>query len=199
MAGALISVTSENWGTPKWLFDLAEALFGCKFDLDICAADNWTMVPENYITKEQDALNPNTIWNFNNAFCNPPYGAFIPLIMQRAINELQKDEEYNENPTDFTKLIHRKIVFLLPTKVEVKWFHNLVKKYASECWLLESRVKFNIPDDVEDKGQNATGLIGSMFVVFDSQMIHACDYDHNYECEIKFLSKEMIKELIKDG
>lgn len=179
MTGAILSPTSENWGTPQWVIQLAENLFHCKFDLDICASDNWTMVPENYITKEQNALDPNTEWNFTNAWSNPPYGKFIPLLLNRVIKEVQGQE-------------FKRVVLLLPAKTEVKWFHNTVQRYAGDCFFLESRIQFNVPSDVTDKGNNTTGTFGSMLVSFDT-------FSVKYPpCDLHFLSKEKIKDLIKE-
>lgn len=161
MARAIPSPTSTNWGTPKWLFKFAEDYFKVKFDLDICAAPDWTMC-DKYLTEAQDALNPDIVWDFTNGWVNPPYGNFIPKILRRVINELKETE-------------NKSIVLLLPAKTEVKWLHEQVNTLAEEALLLKRRVSFNVPEEVfakallEGKEVSNGGTFGSILVKFTSE------------------------------
>lgn len=146
MAGAIIDVVSEDWGTPIDFFGQLERMFG-KFDLDAAAADNWSMCDE-YITKEMDALNPQTPWNGKNVFLNPPYGHWIPKFLKRVLEEAK---------------LGKKIVCLLPAKTDTRWFHEIVVNNADEILFVQGRLKFRLPQ------KNNTATFGSIVVGFNTQ------------------------------
>lgn len=150
MAGAIISPTSENWGTPYSFFNKLEERYGV-FDLDAAAGDDWNMCP-NYITKEMDALNPLTPWNGNNIFVNPPYGKWIPLFLNRALKELVLTTEF------------KSIVFLIPAKTDTKWYHDICLKKAKEILFVQGRLSFRLP------GKKNTATFASIIVQFTNEI-----------------------------
>lgn len=66
------SKPTDEWGTPRWLFDLLDAEFG--FMLDVCASHK-NFKCETFITKVGDGLKLQ--WSKRN-FCNPPYSNILP-------------------------------------------------------------------------------------------------------------------------
>lgn len=132
MAGAIPDVTSENWGTPFVFFQKLETRFG-KFDLDAAAGLDWSMC-DNFISKEMNALDPNTIWNGKNIFLNPPYGHWIPKFLARVLIEV----------TSFDK----QIVCLLPAKTDTKWFHEVVFAQSTELLFVKGRLNFRLPGKI---------------------------------------------------
>lgn len=149
MAGAIIDVTSDEWGTPVEFFKLMENLFG-KFDLDAAADDNWNLC-EKYLTKKQDALNPNTTWDGINIWLNPPYGKWIPKFLLRVLEEALKDKT---------------IICLLPSKTDTIWFHKIVAIFASELIFIEGRLNFRRKDDGKSQG-----FVSSIIVKFDKNSV----------------------------
>lgn len=156
MAGGMINVVSANWGTPIELFQQLEAMFG-KFDLDAAASDNWSMCP-NYITKEMDALNPNTPWNGTNIFLNPPYGRMIPKFLNRVLQEIESPEQPAKS-----------IICLLPAKTDTKWFHDIVYKFASEIIFIKGRLKFRTPSELN--ARDNTAMFSSMIACFGTKCL----------------------------
>lgn len=69
---ALYSSRSEEWETPKSLFDELNNQF--HFTLDPCSTDENAKCEKHY-TKEQDGLKQD--WTGETVFCNPPYGKNI--------------------------------------------------------------------------------------------------------------------------
>lgn len=85
-------------------------------------------------------------------FSNPPYGAFIPKILEKAIAEQAKG---------FTS------VFLLPLRA-AKWYRNLVLPYYTELWHVEQRLMFTYKGEpARDKdGKPCGALFDSIIVVY---------------------------------
>lgn len=83
------------------------------FNLDPCPLDG---------DKDGSArlINP---WTGKRVFCNPPYGPKITRFLECA-----KDAEL--------------AVFLLPSRTDTRWFHDLVLGKASEIRFLRGRLKF---------------------------------------------------------
>ena len=122
---------SESWGTPYDIFNFCEQRYG-KHDLDAAAESNWSMVSE-YLTKEDDALDPDTQWNGNNIWINPPYNSkMITKFVQRVIKEV------NEN--------NKCATMLLPAKTDQLWFQELCYNNATELIFLKGRLKFRSKD-----------------------------------------------------
>lgn len=164
MAGAIMDVTTDRWGTPFDLFSLMEDIFG-KFDLDAASDDNWCMC-ENHITKEQDALNADTAWFGKNIFINPPYGKYIPLFLNRSIIECFQNQKH--------------ITLLLPAKTETKWFQKLVWNFADSVIFIEGRVAFRNPESKKDN-----------YATFSSIIVH---FSPDFDGKIKFYQLRQKKE-----
>lgn len=74
---------SDEYGTPLAIYAALNKEF--RFDMDVCAsARNYKH--KKYLTKKEDALNPDTKWGKRN-FCNPPYSDIQPWY-ERAVMEV---------------------------------------------------------------------------------------------------------------
>lgn len=109
-----------RWGTPDYMLPRLELLFGIKFDIDVCADEGWSKLP-NYIS---DALGPKR-WNrlgAEHGFENPPYGSKnkkynfpgVGAFIHRTIDEVFK---YKSLKTT---------TLLLPNSTSTKWFAALM-------------------------------------------------------------------------
>jgi hypothetical protein len=71
LPGLQVADTSDDWYTPRWIFDAA----GITFDMDVCApvdATRRTCPARRYLTPLEDGLT--TPWE-GTVWCNPPYSA----------------------------------------------------------------------------------------------------------------------------
>ena len=90
------SKKSDNWGTPRWLYEQLDQEFN--FYFDPCP-----------LNSEVDGLNVE--WK-GNVFCNPPYSK-VEKFLQKAHQELK-----NGNA--------KIIVFLVFANTDTAWFHNYI-------------------------------------------------------------------------
>jgi len=78
-----VVTTSDDWYTPKWIFDAA----GITFDMDVAAPMDLAMqhVPaRRYLTAVEDGLTSpwtGTVW------CNPPYSGSTPWVEKWAAHD----------------------------------------------------------------------------------------------------------------
>lgn len=116
---AFTSLTDE-WGTPKDLFDKLNEIYG--FTLDVCASElNYKC--EKYFTKEIDGLEQD--WSKDVCWMNPPYGRDISKWMKKALDE---------------SLRGATVVCLVPSRTDTAWWHDFAVK--GEITFLRGRVKF---------------------------------------------------------
>lgn len=103
LSGADVAVTSDDWYTPRWIFDAA----GLTFDMDVAAPVDplWRTCPaRRYLTAADDGLEQpweGTVW------LNPPYKASQPWI-----------DRFTKHPAGLA---------LLPVLPEVHWRGQLAK------------------------------------------------------------------------
>jgi site-specific DNA-methyltransferase (adenine-specific) len=130
---------SDNWATPKSLYDELNKEFN--FDFDPC--------PINYgeITQETDGLIIE--WGDIN-FINPPYSRKLKeAFVNRAV-------EYANNG--------RTCVLLLPVSTSTKLFHEVIQPNAKEIRFIKGRVKFEGINTFGEIAKGA-GMHDSMIVV----------------------------------
>lgn len=111
---------TQNWETPKWLFDLLDEEFN--FDLDVCATDDNTLC-EYYFTEEENGLEQEW-WGV--AWCNPPYGSQAKFWVEKAYKEAEKG-----NCT---------VVLLIASRTDTRYFWDYVRH--GEVRFLKRRLKF---------------------------------------------------------
>ena len=115
----MFSSKSDEWETPKWLFDALHIEFG--FDLDVCATKDNAKC-SRYFTKAQDGLSQTwagTCW------MNPPYGRQIGKWAEKA---------YQSGRGGAT------VVCLLPARTDTKWWQEWCMR--GEIFFLKGRLKF---------------------------------------------------------
>ncbi|CAH1002621.1 hypothetical protein LEM8419_03493 [Neolewinella maritima] len=109
------------WATPQALFDELYAEFG--FDLDVCASPDNAKCERYYTAEDDGLLMP---WSTTN-WCNPPYGNRISEWLAKA---------------RLTAAEGGTTVFLIPSRTDVRWFHEHVLGVASEIRFIKGRLKF---------------------------------------------------------
>lgn len=122
----------DDWGTPWELFDMVDSREG-PFTLDAAAEKGNSKIPENFITKEMDALNME--WDDPRVYkggeqivwLNPPYGKIVKRFMEKAREQALKP--------------HIKVVCLVAARPGSSWWYENVW-WADEIWFLMGRVKF---------------------------------------------------------
>ncbi len=103
------SSASNEWQTPRWLFDRLNAEF--QFDLD-CAATTANALCVKHYTAEMDALKQDWSKDSQSAgWLNPPYGRLIGKFVPYAYEQTLRAPELT-------------VVMLIPARVDTKWWHS---------------------------------------------------------------------------
>ena len=118
----MFSSKSNEWETPKYLFDALNKEFN--FTIDV-AATSTNAKCDRYYTKEDDALSKD--WAGETVFMNPPYGRGIGKWVKKAWLEIQK-----HNIT---------VVMLIPARTDTSYFHDYCLK--GEVRFLRGRLRFS--------------------------------------------------------
>lgn len=113
------SQDSDEWGTPRWLFDSLNKEFG--FTLDPCSGGENAKCVDFYTMRENGLLRD---WGIETVFMNPPYSD-VAAWMRKAYGAAQ------EGAT---------VVCLIPARTDTAWWHDYVMK--GEIRLLRGRLKF---------------------------------------------------------
>ena len=113
----LMSSKSDEWTTPKWLFDRLNAVF--QFTVDAAATRHNSMCEDLYT----DGLSVS--WEGERIWCNPPYSK-IKLWAAKFIEESERADC---------------IVALIPARTDTKWFQSIAKS-ADHIHFIKGRLKF---------------------------------------------------------
>lgn len=149
---ALYSSRSEEWETPGYIFNPLRDEF--HFTLD-AAASGTNFKCARYISKAQNALNPNCNWVEQAGFghsiwLNPPYGRKIGQWMAKAKHTAQ---------------IGCPVVCLVHARTDTLWFHNYCYNQSDVCVemrFIKGRVKF--------VGGKSSAPFPSMLIIFRSPL-----------------------------
>lgn len=134
-------IHSDNWATPKDLYDLLNKEFN--FDCDPCPLNIGKVTPD------KDGLLIE--WGQRN-FINPPYSKNLKeAFVKRAISESKKG---------------KLCVLLLPVSTSTKLFHKHILPNADEIRFIEGRLKFEGVNTKGVKVNDRPGMHDSMIVVF---------------------------------
>lgn len=122
----LFSSKSDEWSTPKELFDRLNAEF--RFTLDVCASAVNAKC-DTYYTKEDDALTQSWV---GVCWMNPPYGRGIGEWMKKARE---------------SALAGATVVCLVPVRTDTRWWQENIENergefFASEVRFLAGRLRF---------------------------------------------------------
>lgn len=118
----MFSSKDMTYETPQWLFDKLNSIF--RFTLDVCAVPE-TAKCDTYYTPEIDALKQN--WE-GICWMNPPYGRSVSKWIKKAYDESVKNSST--------------IVCLIPARVDTRYQHEIVFKYAKTICFIKGRLKF---------------------------------------------------------
>ncbi len=142
----MFSSKSNNWQTPKPLFDYWNNIY--HFDLDAAASKENTLC-EKYYNEEMDALKQEWHKDAKTAFCNPPYSRIGAKFVQKGYEESLKGCI---------------VVFLIAARPDTKIWANYVSR-ASEIIFVIGRIKF-----INSGNSELTPApFPSAFVIFNSQ------------------------------
>ena len=119
----MFSSKTGEWATPQEFFDKLNWRFG-PFDLDPCANPHNTKC-DNFYTEAEDGLSKD--WSGHTTFINPPYGKGIDKWIKKGYDTAKDGES--------------RVVMLIPSRTDTKYWHNYVMK-ASEVYFLKGRLKF---------------------------------------------------------
>ena len=142
----------NSWGTDPVIFNAMNKEFN--FSLDAAANHKNNKVPNNYLTKEDDALSKD--WEYEilkvtsrnlNVWINPPYGkGYIKKFMKKCIEQKEKGVTS---------------VLLVPATLDAQW---LPIDQISEIRIVTGgRLSFYHPETNKKVNGNTKG---SMFVIF---------------------------------
>lgn len=147
------SSKSNEWQTPKELFNKLNAEFNFDFD---AAANEKNHLCDKYFSLENSALDKN--WpDYGKVFwCNCPYGREISKFVKKSYEESLKGVV---------------VVMLIPARVDTKWFHNYCAK--GEVRFIKGRVKFTNGETGENL---APAPFPSAIVIFKSDMVPVTKY-----------------------
>jgi len=135
---------SDNWATPKALYDKLDAEF--HFNFDPCPLHDGPIAPE-----QDGLLIP---WGTRN-FINPPYSRKLKeAFVHKAVEEAAKG---------------KLCVMLLPVSTSTVLFHEWIQPNASEIRFLRGRVKFSGYNTKGEWVTDKAGMHDSMVVIFDGR------------------------------
>lgn len=135
----MFSSNTDLWGTPQAFFDRYNTTH--YFDLDVCANQDNAKC-EKFYTVVEDGLKQEWV---GNVWMNPPYGREIGKWVEKAYNSV------------FINKTANKVVCLLPSRTDTKWFHNYCVKGDVE--FIKGRLKFG--------GAKNGAPFPSMVVIFE--------------------------------
>lgn len=153
------SSKSNEWQTPKWLFDKLNNKFN--FQLDAAATvDN--ALCANYFTLNDNALSKD--WHiYKTIYCNPPYGRMIGKFVKKAYEESQKECT---------------VVMLIPARVDTSWWHDYCSK--GNVLFIKGRLKFINKEfpSYKDNGdfKISPAPFPSAIVIFDKDILPKTEY-----------------------
>ena len=135
---------SRNWCTPPKYVEVITRFFDGCIELDPCS-NEWSCVNAvtSYSLPKQDGLREK--WNFKKIFVNPPYGA------DRERGTTIKD--WLRKCYQAHKLYKSEVIALIPVATNTShWKEYIFGKAASICFLYDTRLRFMIEGELDNKG-----------------------------------------------
>ena len=137
------SSEKHDWATPWPLFRELDARFG-PCELDVGATERNAKCGK-FFSPEDDGLSQ--VWH-GVCWMNPPYGRALPHWMHKAVTEVREERA-------------RRVVCLLPSRTDTRWWHQYVLCHATEIHYLRGRIRF--------EGADSSAPFPSVVAVFDSR------------------------------
>ena len=143
-AGRKVNTLSQHWCTPQKYVEAVREMFNNSIELDPCS-NVFSIVNANveYMLPKNDGLSEN--WNFGTIYVNPPYGA--DRIRGTTIKNWLK------KCADAHKKYGSEVLALIPVATNTAhWKYYVFGEAASICFLYDTRLKFIINGDDDNKG-----------------------------------------------
>ena len=118
---------SDEWGTPRWLYDYLNNTY--KFTLDPCSTDANALC-EQHFTQETDGLKQT--WT-GRVYCNPPYSE-AKKWMQKAFDSCKEGSA-------------ELVVCLIPARTETEFWHDYVDRRALQVFFIRGRLVFECTEE----------------------------------------------------
>jgi hypothetical protein len=143
-AGRTVNSLSQHWCTPVKYVEAILEMFDNNIALDPCS-NKWSIVHARveYMLPKDDGLLRE--WQYNTIYVNPPYGA--DRVRGTTIkNWLKKCAETHEK-------YNAEILALIPVATNTAhWKYYIFGKASSICFLYDTRLKFIIDGNDNNKG-----------------------------------------------
>ena len=143
-AGRKVNTLSQEWCTPRKYVNAIKEFFDGEIDLDPCSNDNSIINAKiEYKLPFQDGLR--SPWSFKKIYVNPPYGR--DSIHKTTIKDwLSKCYYANQD-------YQSEILALIPVATNTShWKQYIFGKATAICFLYDTRLKFRINGNEENKG-----------------------------------------------
>ncbi|MCL2357817.1 MAG: hypothetical protein FWC70_11825 [Defluviitaleaceae bacterium] len=143
-AGRQAVTKNKDWCTPKKYVDAIKHVWGGKIDLDPCSSVfSIVNADVEFLLPETDGLCAE--WNYPTIYVNPPYGA------DRVRGTTIRD--WFKKISDSHKKYDNEIIALVPVATNTShWKKYVYPIAASICFLYDTRLKFIIDGDENNKG-----------------------------------------------
>lgn len=168
MDEVMFSSSSDEWSTPKALFDQINETFG-PFDLDPCATEEnakapiWCDARQNGLEAPWGGARP---WN---VFVNPPFCREKKMYVEPWIEKAW--EEVRDGCALAT-------VLLIPARTDTKVWHDVIFRHAAIVAFIKGRVTF---DGATKSGRPAAATFPSAIVRFSRQALPRPPYITTWE------------------
>jgi hypothetical protein len=143
-AGRKVNTLSQHWCTPCKYVNAVKEMFDGTIELDPCS-NKFSIVNARveYILPENNGLSHE--WNFGTIYVNPPYGA------DRIRGTTIKD--WLRKCAGSHKKYNSEILALIPVATNTAhWKHFIFGEATAICFLYDTRLKFIIDGDDDNKG-----------------------------------------------
>lgn len=119
---------TPEWGTPRWVLELAADLFGVDaWELDPCAPAAHSCGERCYdLARGEDGLE--LPWDARTIWLNPPFGRDVGRWLDKAASVVSAPP-------------WRVVGGILPVRCDAAWWHEMAR-HASRIVLLEGRVAY---------------------------------------------------------
>lgn len=140
--GRSINSQTSEWCTPKKYVDLITKFFGT-IELDPCYnMDSLVLANNKFIYPNNDGLHE--CWNYNSIYINPPYG--------KGLNNTTIKDWFKKAYEAYIKY-DSEVIMLVPVATNTRhWKDYVYNKACSICFLSDTRVKFRINGNENNKG-----------------------------------------------
>lgn len=117
----LRSSASDEWCTPKYLFDELNREF--KFTVDAASTHENALVGKHWTIEEDGLLQ---CWDNERVWCNPPYGRQIAKWVKKA-----------------SEAVGGVVVMLIPARTDTAYWHDYIFPNATDIRFIRGRLHFS--------------------------------------------------------